>query len=38
MDMVNVKDVSKDYYQYRVLARGKLLTQALKNVSFTVKK
>ena len=38
MDMVNVKNVCKDYYQYRVFMRGKLLTQALKNVSFTVKR
>ncbi len=38
MDIVNVKNVCKDYYQYRVFVRGKLLTQALKNVSFTVKK
>ncbi len=38
MDIVNVKNVCKDYYQYRVFMKGKLLTQALKNVSFTIKK
>ena len=38
VDIVKVKNVSKDYYQYRVFMKGKLLTQALKNVSFDVKK
>ncbi len=38
MDIVKVNNVSKDYYQYKVFMRGKMLTRALKNVSFDVKK
>jgi ABC-2 type transport system ATP-binding protein len=38
VDIINVNNVSKDYYQYKVFRKGKLLTQALKDVSFTVKK
>lgn len=38
MDIIKVSNLSKDYYQYKVFMQGKLLTRALKNVSFRVKK
>ncbi len=34
--LIYVKDLKKDYYQYKVFFRGKLLTKALRGVSFTV--
>lgn len=36
-DIIEVKNLSKYYYQYKVFFKGKLLTKALKNVSFNVK-
>ncbi len=38
MQIVDVKNVSKHYYQYKVFSKGKLLTKALTDVSFGVKK
>ena len=37
MDAIRVENISKDFYQYKVIKKGKLLTHALKDVSFTVK-
>lgn len=34
--LIQVKDLKKDYYQYKVFLRGKLLTKALRGVSFDV--
>ncbi len=34
--IIQVRDVKKDYYQYKVFLRGKLLTKALRGVSFDV--
>ena len=36
-DIIRVQNLCKDYYQYKVFKKGKLLTKALQNVSFTVK-
>jgi ABC-2 type transport system ATP-binding protein len=38
MDIIKVKNLGKEYYQYRVFRKGKLMTHALKDVSFSVKK
>ncbi len=38
MDVVKVDRLHKNYYQYKVFMKGRLLTQALKNVSFSVRK
>ena len=35
--VIAVQNVKKDYYQYKVFRRGKLLTKALQGVSFKVK-
>lgn len=34
--IIQVRDLKKDYYQYKVFFRGKLLTRALRGVSFDV--
>jgi ABC-type multidrug transport system ATPase subunit len=34
--LIQVKDLKKDYYQYKVFLRGKLLTKALRGLSFDV--
>ncbi|MBI5073182.1 ATP-binding cassette domain-containing protein [Candidatus Woesearchaeota archaeon] len=34
--IIQVRDLKKDYYQYKVFVRGKLLTRALRGVSFDV--
>src|SRR3989338_8329473 len=34
--LIQVKDLKKDYYQYKVFLRGKLLTKALRGVTFDV--
>ncbi len=38
MGIIDVQDLSKDYFQYKVFSKGKLLTKALKHVSFSIKK
>ena len=38
MDIISVKGLKKDYYQYKVFEKGKILTTALNDISFTVKK
>lgn len=38
MNIIEVKNLSKYYYQYKVFFKGKLLAKALKDVSFNVKK
>ncbi|MEK6903161.1 MAG: ABC transporter ATP-binding protein [Nanoarchaeota archaeon] len=35
--IIAASHLSKDYYQYKVFRRGKLLTHALRDVSFSVK-
>ena len=34
--IITVRDLKKDYYQYKVFFRGKLLTKALSGISFDV--
>jgi len=34
--VIHVKNLKKDYYQYKVFFRGKLLTKALRDVSFDI--
>jgi ABC-2 type transport system ATP-binding protein len=36
--VISVKNLQKDYYQYKVFARGKLLTKALQGLDFDIKK
>ena len=38
MDAIDARKVCKDYYEYKVFFKGKLLMRALHNVSFNVKK
>lgn len=38
MYAIDAKKVCKEYYEYKVFFKGKLLTRALHNISFTVKK
>ncbi len=35
---ISAQNIKKDYYQYHVFARGKLLTHALQGVSFAISK
>ncbi|MBS3144676.1 ABC transporter ATP-binding protein [Candidatus Woesearchaeota archaeon] len=35
--IIDVSHLSKDFYQYKVFRKGKLLTHALKDVSFKIK-
>lgn len=35
--IIDARNVCKDYYQYKVFSRGRLLTRALKQVSFSVR-
>lgn len=34
--IISVRDLKKDYFQYKVFFRGKLLTRALRGVSFDI--
>lgn len=34
--IIRVKNLKKDYYQYKVFFRGKLLTRALRDISFDI--
>lgn len=34
--LIHVRDLKKDYYQYKVFFRGKLLTRALRSLSFSI--
>ena len=36
-NIIEVNNLYKEYYQYKVFRKGKLLTKALNNISFKVK-
>ena len=36
-NVITVTDVNKDFYQYGLFGKGKLLTKSLKDISFNVK-